>query len=354
MPVPLHSLADLQAFFHRQHANPVHLHRFLRSWLQARTQNFTGRGEARIPPASLHATLAELGQALDGLVRLHDQQQGPDALRLLLALRSGQSVETILLPRNGVCVSTQVGCAVGCRFCMTGRDGLLQQLGSLEILAQVVMARKIRPVKKVVFMGMGEPSHNMDAVLEAINALGLYGDIAYPQLVFSTVGDRRVFARLPQNPVRPALALSLHTTRRQLRRQLLPQAADIEVAELVEEAECYARQIRYPVQYQWTLLAGINDSLEEMDAVVRLLKGKRAIMNLIAYNENEGMGYQRPAAEQTRLLLDHLLRNGIFAKLRQSAGQEIDGGCGQLRVRSLTAIHGSRHRPATGPSADSR
>ena len=92
--------------------------------------------------------------------------------RLLLALRDGRTVETVLLPRQGVCVSTQIGCAVGCRFCMTGRDGLLRQLGSAEIVAQVALARTLRPVKKVVFMGMGEPSHNLDAVMQAIDLLG--------------------------------------------------------------------------------------------------------------------------------------------------------------------------------------
>jgi 23S rRNA (adenine2503-C2)-methyltransferase len=130
----------------------------------------------------------------------------------LLDLADGQTVESVLLPRDGVCVSTQVGCAVGCRFCMTGRSGLLRQLGSAEIVAQVVLARRRRKVAKVVFMGMGEPAHNMDNVLEAIELLGTAGGIGHKNLVFSTVGDRRVFERLPQGKVKPALALSLHTT----------------------------------------------------------------------------------------------------------------------------------------------
>ena len=113
-------------------------------------------------------------------------------------LADGQTVESVLLPRDGLCVSTQVGCAVGCVFCMTGRDGLLRQLGSAEIVAQVALARARRPVKKVVFMGMGEPAHNLDNVLEAIELLGTAGDIGHKNLVFSTVGDPRVFERLPQ------------------------------------------------------------------------------------------------------------------------------------------------------------
>ena len=126
---------------------------------------------------------------------------------------SGQTVESVLLPRDGVCVSTQVGCAVGCVFCMTGRDGLLRQLGSAEIVAHVFLARARRPIRRVVFMGMGEPAHNLDNVLDAIELLGTAGAIGHKNLVFSTVGDRRVFERLPQCDVKPALALSLHTTR---------------------------------------------------------------------------------------------------------------------------------------------
>src|SRR5690606_17041283 len=151
------------------------------------------------------------------------------------------------------------GCAVGCTFCMTGKSGLLRQVGSAEIVAQVALARRRRAVKKVVFMGMGEPAHNLDNVLEAIDLLGTEGGIGHKNLVFSTVGDPRVFERLPQQRVKPALALSLHTTDAELRAQLLPGAPRIHPDELVELGEAYARQVCYPIQYQSTLLKGIND-----------------------------------------------------------------------------------------------
>jgi 23S rRNA (adenine2503-C2)-methyltransferase len=160
---------------------------------------------------------------LQALGRVFAEHAGEDgSARLLVELADGQTVEAVLLPRDGLCVSTQVGCAVGCVFCMTGRDGLKRQLGSAEIVAQVALARSRRVVRKVVFMGMGEPAHNLDNVLEAIDLLGTLGGIAHKNLVFSTVGDRRVFDRLPRAPVRPALALSLHSTRPALREQLLP------------------------------------------------------------------------------------------------------------------------------------
>jgi 23S rRNA (adenine2503-C2)-methyltransferase len=218
---------------------------------------------------------------------------------------------------------------------MTGRDGLLRQLTSAEILAQVVLARARRPVKKVVFMGMGEPAHNMDAVLETIQLLGEEGGIGHKNLVFSTVGDHRVFERLPGLRVKPALALSLHTSRAGLRAALLPKAPRITPDELVELGEAYARATGYPIQYQWTLIEGINDTPEELDGIVRLLAGKYAIMNMIPYNSVPDLPYRRPDWAKAAEIARSLHRRGVLTKLRNSAGQDVDGGCGQLRARSL-------------------
>jgi 23S rRNA (adenine2503-C2)-methyltransferase len=242
--------------------------------------------------------------------------------------------ETVLLPRDGVCVSTQIGCAVGCVFCMTGTTGLIRQVGSAEIVAQVALARSLRPVKKVVFMGMGEPAHNLDNVMEAIDLLGTVGNIGHKNLVFSTVGDPRVFEALPQGRVKPALALSLHTTRADLRAQLLPRAPRLSPEELVEAGEAYARATDYPIQYQWTLLEGINDTDEELDGIVRLLTGKYAILNMIPYNSVPELPYQRPSWDKAGAIARRLHQRGILTKLRQSAGQDVDGGCGQLRARA--------------------
>jgi 23S rRNA (adenine2503-C2)-methyltransferase len=264
------------------------------------------------------------------------------SVRLLVELNDGQMVESVLLPRDGLCVSTQVGCAVGCVFCMTGKSGLLRQVGSAEIAAQVALARRYRPVKKVVFMGMGEPAHNLDNVLEAIDLLGTDGGIGHKNLVFSTVGDPRVFERLPQQRVKPALALSLHSTDAALRQRLLPKAPKITPEELMALGETYARQVGYPIQYQWTLLKGINDSQEEMDAILRLFKGKYAVLNLIPYNSLEMDEYQRPDGERIVQMVRYLHSRGVLTKVRNSAGQDIDGGCGQLRARAVDVVNTSR------------
>jgi 23S rRNA (adenine2503-C2)-methyltransferase len=316
-------------------AKPCHEQRVLRLWSQALPQESGRRHPEHYLPLDVRNELPSLVDDLQALARLRSEHPAEDgSARLLVELTDGQTVESVLLPRDGVCVSTQVGCAVGCVFCMTGRDGLLRQLGSAEIVAQVVLARTRRTVKKVVFMGMGEPAHNLDNVLEAIELLGTAGGIGHKSLVFSTVGDPRVFERLPLGVVKPALALSLHSTRAELRAELMPRAPRITPDELVELGERYARTTGYPIQYQWTLLEGINDSDEELDGIVRLLRGKYAIMNMIPYNTVPDLPFQRPSWESAAAIARSLHRRGVLTKLRNSAGQDVDGGCGQLRARS--------------------
>lgn len=328
-------------------AKPMHIGRITRAWLRGMPLDTGTRNQKteNFLPLAVRNALPEISSALDQLARLSaEHPAGDGSARLLVELADKQMVESVLLPRDGLCVSSQVGCAVGCVFCMTGKSGLLRQLSTAEIVAQVALARRFRPVKKVVFMGMGEPAHNLDNVLEAINLLGTEGGIGQRNLVFSTVGDPRVFERLPQQQVKPALALSLHTTDAELRQQLLPRAPRIDPEELVELGEAYARHIDYPIQYQWTLLKGINDSVEEMDGILRLLKGKYAIMNLIPYNSLEDDEFQRPYGDRIVQIVRYLHSRGVLTKVRNSAGQDIDGGCGQLRARATEVLDRRKSR----------
>jgi 23S rRNA (adenine2503-C2)-methyltransferase len=332
------SLAELRDALRAAGARPLHETLMLRAWVRGLPLDAFARSEDAQLPLALRRTLPELAQRFAALVTVLSEHRGADAsLRLLLRLADDKTIESVLLPGDGVCVSTQVGCAVGCTFCMTGRDGLMRHLTSGEIVAQVALARARQRVRRVVFMGMGEPAHNLDNVLEAIELLGTEGDLAQKNLVFSTVGDRRVFERLPQGVIKPALALSLHTTKPDLREQLLPRAPRIEPAELIALADEYSRATKYPTQYQWTLLEGINDGDDELDALATLLAGHYAVVSFIPYNKVDGTGFQRPswtrAAEMTR----YLHGRGVLAKLRRSAGQDVDAGCGQLRARHTAA-----------------
>ncbi len=320
-------------------AGPRHEARILRLWSQALPQDSGRRRVEDFMPQTLREALPDLARELDALVSLRSAHPSDDGSeRLLVDLADGQTVESVLLPRGGLCVSTQVGCAVGCVFCMTGREGLLRQVESAEIVAQVALARQRRAVRKVVFMGMGEPAHNLDNVMEAIELLGTAGNIGHKSLVFSTVGDPRVFERLPQGRVKPALALSLHTTRPDLRAQLLPRAPRISPEELVEAGEHYARATGYPIQYQWTLLEGVNDGDDEIEGIARLLAGRYAVMNLIPFNAVDGLAFKRPSWERAAAMARALHRRGVLTKLRHSAGQDVEGGCGQLRARAQRPV----------------
>ena len=354
-------IADFYQRLAESGARPVHSRAVVRAWLQGKALDAgTRRQPAYQLPLALRHNLPALNEQLDALARLHAEHPGAEgAARLLVELGDGKMVESVLLPREGLCVSTQVGCAVACRFCMTGRSGLQRQLSSMEIIAQVVLARRMRPVKKVVFMGMGEPAHNLDNVLEAIEILGSEGGIGHKNLVFSTVGDRRVFERLPKMRVKPALALSLHTTKPELRDYLLPKAPRLTPAELMELSEDYARRVGYPIQVQWTLLKGINDGDDELEAIVPLFRGKYAVLNIIPFNASDGDdscannsgasdsgsadfsggNYQRPDGERIIAMVRYLHSRGVLTKVRNSAGQDVEGGCGQLRARAIGLIN---------------
>ncbi len=320
-------------------AKPLHVARILRLWAMALPQHSGKRRPENFLPAAVRNVLPALTDQLQALATLHAEYPGNDgSSRLLVRTGQGELIESVLLPRDGLCVSTQIGCAVGCVFCMTGRSGLLRQLGSAEIVAQVALARTLRPVRKVVFMGMGEPAHNLDNVVQAIELLGTAGGIGHKNLVFSTVGDLRAFAwllGLRSDQVRPALALSLHTTDLDLRTRLLPRAPRLEIGSMVEMAERYARATGYPTQYQWTLIDGVNDGAAEIDGIVKLLATNYAILNLIPYNCVPDLPWRRPDWARCEDLARQLRSRGILTTLRQSAGQDVDGGCGQLRARAI-------------------
>ena len=348
-------------------AGPEHEARWLREWLQCRDPAAARRKPEHHLPLALRQALPALLQARAALAQVAQAETAADgAERLLVRLHDGATVESVRLAPTrtpAVCVSTQVGCAVGCTFCQTGRGGLERQLGSAEIVAQVVLARQRGPVAKVVFMGMGEPAHNLEAVLEAIGTLGQEGGIGHKQLVFSTVGDRRAFEALAAMRVKPALALSLHTTKPGLREQLLPRAPRIPPAELVAAADAYARLSGYPAQLQWTLLQGVNDGDDELEALAALLAGRRMMLNLIPFNRVDGSGFERPPIERAAEMARWLHRRGILTKLRNSDGQDVDGGCGQLRARHAPVVRVHRRAaaalaaaasaaaPATAPTA---
>lgn len=337
----IRSLAALSAAIESLGGKPGHARRIYRAWLgRAEWSDLApeeNAKQARLPKRLL-AALPALRETLSRAASLGSRHPGADSEseRLLVQLADGQSVEAVLLPRRGACVSTQIGCAVGCVFCMTGKHGLIRQLSDLEIAGQAALARALRPqVKKIVFMGMGEPSHNLANVLRAVNFLGAFGDFGHKDLVISTVGDERLFKALAQSAVRPALAVSLHAVDDEKRRRLLPRGCRMAVDPLIAAALDWANASGYPVQFEWTLMAGVNDSFEEMDALAEKLAGRYAMVNFIPVNAVPGSPFRRPEREHCAALVRRLRARGVIATLRDSAAQDVEGGCGQLRARVL-------------------
>ncbi len=320
-------------------AKPSHIRRILRAWMGL--ADWEGAKSDRFPKA-IETQIAEIRARLEGLSHaLPVKSVQAESTKLIVGLADGECVEAVLLPRQGLCISTQVGCAVGCVFCMTGRCGLIRQLSSAEIVAQVAEARKERSdIKKIVLMGMGEPSHNLDAVCEAVEFFGNVLGLGHKDIVVSTVGDLRLFDRLPELSVKPALALSLHTTDNAKRRKLLPNSKPISVEELLQRTLAYAEATKYPAQIEWTLMAGINDSFEEVERLAELINGRYAMVNFIAVNPVEGSEFLRPSNAHMQDLITILRRQGIVATIRDSAAQDVQGGCGQLRARVIETCSG--------------
>ncbi len=283
---------------------------------------------------------AETGRLLawhrEGLrTTVHQEISARDGtIRLVLALPDGEKVETVAMPVGAVCVSTQVGCAVGCRFCASGMFGLRRNLQTDEIVEQVVHARRRMRIDRVVYMGMGEPTHNLPAVLAAVAAIKQDAGIGPRRQTLSTVGSSRAFAALEGAEVRPCLAWSLHSADPGRRRELLPNAGREPLPDLLARADAYARTTRIPLQIEWTLLAGVNDSDADADQLVELVRPARCFVNFIVWNEVEGLPFRAPERERVVAMVRRVKQAGVLATIRDSAGPDAQAACGQLRLRA--------------------
>lgn len=332
-------IADIEQQLIQAGCKSVHIERFWRNWYSGKPLN---RSKVRLPAAA-EVILPQLEEYLTNQLTALEKAESETGTRWVLKAADGQLIECVLLPREGVCVSTQVGCAVGCVFCMTGKSGLIRQLSDLEIAGQVQYAMRNTHVKKVVLMGMGEPSHNLRAVLSAVEHIVRFSGIGYKEVVISTVGDKRLFDALLESEIKPALAISLHSAIDEKRRGLVPRAADLTVKDIIEFGAKYAEAGKYPIQYQWTLIDGINDGIDEIEALAALWS-RQAVLNMIPVNAVEGSPYKRPSAEKIEKIREACREKGILLKFRDSAAQDVDGGCGQLRARAI------KRKPASKPA----
>jgi len=256
--------------------------------------------------------------------------------KYLFRLDDGETIEAVRIPmdedRATLCISTQVGCAMGCQFCMTGTFGLARNLRPEEIVNQVCAALEDGPIGNIVLMGMGEPLHNLDNVVTALKIFYLDDGLGYGtrRVTLSTCGLVPEIAQLSQE-IKVNLAVSLNATTDEIRDQLMPVNRRYPLSELMAACQDYARKTKQRVTFEYILIGGVNDSMTDAKRLVKLLHGVRCKVNLIAYNEHPAAEFKAPTEVAIKAFQSYLLQRDIVATLRASKGQDISAACGQLK-----------------------
>jgi 23S rRNA (adenine2503-C2)-methyltransferase len=276
------------------------------------------------------ATISGLG--------LLDRLRDPDGTeKYLFELNDGEAIESVLIPdddRLTLCVSTQAGCAMGCRFCLTGRGGLRRNLRAHEIVDQVISASRLaapRRITNVVLMGMGEPLRNLDAVSEALLRMTTLMGFSGRRITVSTSGLPEGILALPAAAPRVNLAVSLNATTDEQRDRIMPVNRKHPIRELLGACRRYPLPRRRRITFEYVLLKGVNDSRADARRLLSLLRGIPSKVNLIPLNEFEGCEFERPSDEAVLAFQAVLLDAGFTALIRKSKGQDILAACGQLR-----------------------
>jgi 23S rRNA (adenine2503-C2)-methyltransferase len=328
----------------RSHDQPPMRARQLRRWLIAgRAEQFEQMTDL---PAQLRLALA--AELVPLGTRIERHLEARDAThKLLLRLPDEQLIECVLIQEDGrhtACISTQVGCGMGCVFCASGLNGLARNLTVGEILEQLIRLRNLLPADQrlthIVVMGMGEPLANLEnllAALEVATAKDGLG-IGARHITISTVGLPAKIRRLADLGKQYHLAVSLHAPHEELRNRIVPTSSKTGLADILAAADYFFERTGRQVTYEYVLLRGINDRLEHAAELAKLLRGRHAYINLIPFNDVEGLPYRRPTQEDLGVFVERLRSEGIAVKVRKRKGSEIDAACGQLRRSTLQVI----------------
>jgi 23S rRNA (adenine2503-C2)-methyltransferase len=269
--------------------------------------------------------------------------------KFLLRLADGRQIESVFIPDTPAmtfCISTQVGCAMACAFCLTGQMGLVRNLTAGEITGQVrVLADALGLRDKafnIVLMGMGEPLHNYDETMKALRILADEHGFALPprRVTLSTVGLLPALEKLASEPVMPNLAISLHAPTDVQRGDLVPINRKYGVAEIIEACKRFPVRKRSRITFEYVLLSGVNDAPEDARRLAKLLAGVKAKVNLIPLNAAAGIPFERPSDEAVDRFASELAAKGVTVSVRKSRGRDIRAACGQL------IVEGQRKSPA--------
>ncbi len=295
-------------------------------------------------PKQLRAMLAESFDLWTTRVAAH-RRADDGTEKLLLELSDGGRIESVLLQdqqRRSICISSQVGCAMGCVFCASGLLGVDRNLTTGEIVEQVLQLQRLLPAEErlshIVVMGMGEPLANLDQLLPALDqvarpeALG----ISVRRITISTVGIPAAIQRLARHEHHYHLAVSLHAPNDELRNRLVPINQKIGLQKLLRAADEYFEVSGRRLTYEYVLLAEINDRDEHASELVQLLRGRPALLNVIPYNPVAGLPYRTPTHGALLRFREVLEAGGLNVQFRQKKGDSIDAACGQLRRAAQT------------------
>jgi 23S rRNA (adenine2503-C2)-methyltransferase len=288
------------------------------------------------------STLAEQFRVVTPVV-VRRERSSDGTRKFLLRLDDGQLIESVFIPdtpSNTFCISTQVGCAMKCGFCLTGKMGIVRNLTAGEIAGQVrVLACELGMLQSrinIVLMGMGEPLHNYDATMKALRILADEHGLAMSprRITLSTVGVLPALERLASEPLMPNLAISLHATTEDQRDLLVPINRKYGLRELLDACRKFPVKRRERITFEYVMLKGVNDSDEDARRLVRLLNGIKAKVNLLPLNEAAGIPYERPADARVNRFAQILSERGVTVMVRKSRGRDIRAACGQLITES--------------------
>jgi 23S rRNA (adenine2503-C2)-methyltransferase len=309
----------------------------IRKWLfENRAESFEAMSDL---PKQLREELA--AEFVLWTAKIIQRSQAHDGTeKLLLQMQDGGRIECVLLrdgERRTICISSQVGCAMGCVFCASGLDGVDRDLTTGEIVEQMLRLQRLLPsderLSHIVVMGMGEPLATIDRLLPALDAAtdenGL--GISHRRITISTVGLPKGMEKLIERDTRFQLAVSLHAPNDDLRNRLVPVNKNIGLAPILEAADRYFAKSGRRLTFEYVLLGGLNDAAEHAAELARLLRGRTALLNVIPYNPVAGLPYQTPSAAAIQAFRENLERAGINVQFRERKGDEINAACGQLR-----------------------
>ena len=307
------------------------------NWLyDKRVDSFQGMKNI---PQSLRTKLEEnfcLGTAEVDI----EQKSDDGTIKRLYRLPDGALIEAVLMPyrdgRRTACISSQVGCAMGCRFCATGQMGFVRQLRAEEIFEQAfhysqILQAKQERLSNIVLMGMGEPFHNYDAVLQAIAMIRERLGIGARRITLSTVGLAPKIRKFADEGTQINLAISLHSTDNEARSALMPINKRYNLEELIDSCRYYAQKTNRRITFEWAHIAGQNDDLDEAHRLGKLLRGLDCHVNIIPLNPTAG--FEGAPSFSLRPFIEVLARYGVVATVRVRRGIDIDAGCGQLKSK---------------------